>query len=422
MRQTERVFWMIVDQGVFATSNFIMNVLFARWLSAPEYGLFAVSFSTYLLLTVVHWGAFLEPLLVLSAQIDHNKRRSYVVTLGWTHAGMVLAAGVIALTIFGIAWMMDAPNVGWVALGAGVGGSLMLTLLTARRLCLVFMSPRVSAIVGLTYFFGVLASGAGLTSYRLSWFTLWEIMGFWSLVCSLTIFGLLMLRTTGVAPFPIRKLFGFQRRYAPGAIVAALCQWCSFDGVYLLVSHMLGLPAVAETRAICNVANPLVQVSAAMHASWLVLFSEQRRSKIVKIGPLILLYVVATVLCVAGSYFAADLLVRVLYGGRYLDAAWQLPIYVSSVGLYGVSAMVTSLFKARGGLWQGFAPVIIGALVAIGMAIVLIREIGQPGAVFAMCISGIAVFSVTGLIFRLANPKPVGTDVSSERQPVVSTT
>jgi O-antigen/teichoic acid export membrane protein len=422
MRQAQRVFWMIVDQGVFATSNFIMNVLFARWLSAAEYGLFAVSFSTYLLLTVVHWGAFLEPLLVLSAQIDSDKRRSYVVTLGWTHVFMVLAAGVIASIIFVVASLLHAPNVGWVALGAGVGGSLMLTLLTARRLCLVFMSPRVSAIVGLTYFCGVLASGAWLSSYQLSWFTLWELMGFWSLICSLTIFGLLMLRTTGFAPFPMRKLFGFQRRYAPGAIVAALCQWCSFDGVYLLVSHLLGLPAVAETRAICNVANPLVQVSAAMHASWLVLFSEQRRSKMVKIGPIIMLYVVATVACVVGSYYASDFLVQTFYGGRYLDAAWQLPIYVSSVGAYGLSAMVTSLFKARGGLWQGFAPVIIGALVAIGMAVLLIHRIGQPGAVYAMCCSGIAVLAVTGLIFRVANPKPVGTEAKSERQTVVSAT
>ncbi len=422
MRQTERVFWMIVDQGVFATSNFIMNVLFARWLSASEYGLFAVSFSTYLLLTVIHWGAFLEPLLVLSAQIDPDKRRSYIVTLGWTHIVMVLGAGVIAMTIFAIARLFDAPNVGWVAIGAGVGGSLMLTLLTARRLCLVFMSPRVSAIVGLTYFFGVLGSGAVLASYELSWLDLWELMGFWSLVCSLTIFGLLMLRTTGLAPFPMKQLFGFQRRYAPGAIVAALCQWCSFDGVYLLVGHMLGLPAVAETRAICNVANPLVQISAAMHASWLVLFSEQRRSKRVRIGPIIVLYVVATAACVAGAYYASDFLVQAFYGGRYLDAAWQLPIYVSSVGAYGLSAMVTSLFKARGGLWQGFAPVIIGAVVAIGMAIFLIQRVGQPGAVYAMFFSGVAVLSATGLIFRVANPKPIGTDVSSERQPVASAT
>jgi O-antigen/teichoic acid export membrane protein len=404
MRQINRVLWMMVDQAVFATSNFIMNVLFARWLTPDEYGMFAVSFSAYLFLTVVHWGAFLEPLLVLSAQIDADTRRSYILTLGVAHVLMVVGATALSAAGFCVALAFGAPDVGWAIVGAGVGGSLMLTLITARRLCLVFLSPRVSAIVGSTYFVGVLASGNFLSTRSLSWFSLWEIMGFWSLICSLAIFGLLAARTTGSSPFPMRKLVKFQSRYAPGAITAALFQWASNDGIYVMLSAMMGLAAVAESRAVFTIANPLVHINLAMHASWLVLFSEQRGKKS-NVDTIALLYVVAIVACVTILFFASTPLVQWLYAGRYLDAAWQLPIFVANIGLTGLAAMITSLFKARGGLWQGFAPNICGAVVAVTVGFLAIRHVGQPGAVYAMCAGGAASLAITSLIFRYAYPK-----------------
>ena len=405
--QAHRLFWMIVDQGVFATSNFIMNVLFARWLSAPDYGMFAVSFSAYLFLTLIHWGAFLEPLLVLSAQIDRDKRRSYIVTLGLAHLGMIFGAVILCLIGFGVAWECEASEVGWAIMGAGGSGSLMLTLITARRLCLVFLSPRVSAAVGLSYLIGVLLTGSVLAQYALDWFSLWEIMGFWSLVCSIAIFGLLYARTSGSAPFPMTKLLAFQRQYAPGAIMAALFQWAHFDGIYIMLTAFVGLAAVAESRAVFTIANPLVHVNAAMHASWLVLFSEQNGRK-ANIQTITWLYVAAITMCVLVLSIAAKPLVGFFYGGRYLEAAWQLPIFVGTIGFSGLAAMITSLFKARGGLWQGFAPNICGALVAVCVGVVAIPRFGQPGAVYAMCAGGIGALGLTCLIFRFAYPKDQG--------------
>jgi hypothetical protein len=404
MRQISRLLWMIVDQGIFATSNFIMNVLFARWLSASDYGLFAMSFSAYLFFTVIHWGVFLEPLLVLSGRIDASQRRSYIVTLGLAHVFMVVGTLVFSVIGFGVAWAYKDFDMSWAIVG--IGGSLMLTLLTARRLCLVFLSPRVSAIVGLTYFLGVIGSGTALGNYSFSWFTLWEIMGFWSLVCSLAIFVLLYRCSVGKTPFPIIQLLMFQRHYAPGAVMAALSQWCSVDGVYLLLGSMVGLAAVAETRAVFNIANPLIQVSSAMHVSSLVLFSEQRKAKKINIIWIVLLYFVATAICVAGSHFAAAPLVRTFYAGRYVDVAWQLPIFVAAVGISGLSLMVTSSFKVRGGLWQGFAPVILSAVVAIGVGFIAMQQNGQPGAVYAIFASAIAALALTGLIFWVAYPQP----------------
>src|SRR5437868_13120790 len=84
-----RLFWLLADQGVFAVRNFMMNVLFARWLTPYDYGLFSISFSGYVLLSVVHYGAFLEPFLIQSGQIGTSQRRSYAVIAGLAHLLMI---------------------------------------------------------------------------------------------------------------------------------------------------------------------------------------------------------------------------------------------------------------------------------------------------------------------------------------------
>jgi O-antigen/teichoic acid export membrane protein len=146
-RDSIRLIWTTMDQGIFALSNFIMNILFARWLPAADYGLFMLSFSGYMLLCVVHWGGMLEPLLVLSAQIESHKHRSYITTLGWAHLIVLLGAALIATAAAAVAIGLSHDQVAWGIFGAVVGGCLMMTLVTARRLCLVFLSPRVSAMI-----------------------------------------------------------------------------------------------------------------------------------------------------------------------------------------------------------------------------------------------------------------------------------
>jgi O-antigen/teichoic acid export membrane protein len=398
--------WLIVDQAVFALSNFAMNVLFARWLKPTDYGLFAVSFTGYLFLTVIHWGAFLEPLLVLSAQISADRRRSYVVTLGLVHVLMILAAMIISGAVFALCSHLGSPDTGWAVVGAGIGGSMMLMLITARRLCLVFLSPRISATVGVAYCIGVLGSGSLLVEYDLSWFNLWELMGFWSLLCSGLIFLLLYLRTEGTEPYPLRRLFAFQSQYAPGAIVASICNWASFDGVYLILAHMLGLTAVAQTRAVFTLANPLVHVNQAMHASWLVMFSEQaREGQKPPIWRIAGLYGAAIGGLVFILFCTARPLVNVVYGGRYLEAAWQLPLFVTVIGLTGIAAMITSLFKSRGSLLQGFLPQVVSAAVALSVAVWLIKSHGQAGAIYALISGSLSALLTASLTLLFFGPK-----------------
>src|SRR4051794_7045843 len=92
-----RLTWLVTDQGVFALTNFALNVQLARWLSPYGYGLFAISFTGFVLLSVVHYACLLEPLLVLSPRVTVDRQRSYLQALLRLH--MLLFGSVVALCV-----------------------------------------------------------------------------------------------------------------------------------------------------------------------------------------------------------------------------------------------------------------------------------------------------------------------------------
>lgn len=378
--------WLMADQAIFALTNFVTNILFARWLAPVEYGVLAVSFSGYLLLTVVHYGGILEPLLVQSSRVDAARLRSYIVTLIAAHAIWITGLGALAAIACGVAWQLQAPEAGLAIVGAGIGGSLMVTLLTARRLCLVFLSTRVSTCIGALYLAGVVATVVLIHRYgQVGWFDFWLVTGTWSLLCSALIFALLYVSLHGTRPYTLGELVRFQWHYARYGMAAAICSWFRADGPLLILARTAGLEAVAETRAVLNIGNPVVQVIFALQTSWLVAFSrDHRRSK---------LWRTALVFCVgAGAMLAvvaavSTPLVSWIYSGRYLTGAWLLPLYCAAHALNGLESVFTCFLKAAGYLRRGYAPQIAGCVVSVVLGIWLIPSLGQTGFIITVIAS-----------------------------------
>ena len=83
--------WLMFDQAIFAATNFALNVLFARWLSVRDYGIYSISFSIFLFLTVVHWATVIEPLIVQAARVEADRVRAFAVALVKAHGLLLLA-------------------------------------------------------------------------------------------------------------------------------------------------------------------------------------------------------------------------------------------------------------------------------------------------------------------------------------------
>ena len=394
--------WLMADQAVFALTTFITNILFARWLLPVDYGILAVSFSVYLLLTVIHYGGILEPLLVQSARVDAGRLRSFIVALIAAHAIWITGFSVLAGIIGAAAWLFQAPDVGLAIVGSGIGGSFMVTLLTARRLCLVFLSTRVSATIGIFYLAGVVVTTFLIHRHcHVAWFDFWLVMGAWSLLCSVVIFALLYASLRGANVYTLGELFRFQWHYARYGMVAAVCSWGRGEGALLILAHAAGLEVIAETRAVQNLSNPLMQVLFALQTSWLVAFSrDQRLAKLWKTALVFCVGAGLTLVVVAGIYTP---LVRWIYGGRYLNSAWLLPLYCAVHTLNGIESVFSSFLKATGSLRRGYAPQIVDCVVAIGLGLWLIPTMGQAGfitAVLGSLATGAALAFVLALLPR----------------------
>lgn len=382
VRKAHQYFWLLADQGVFAVTNFALNVQFARWLMPRDYGLFTVSFSGYLLLTVIHYGSLLEPLLVLSPQVDLARQRGYVRSLLLLHLMILAAVTVICAATYVICRAAGFDSVGLAVIGAGIGGSCLLMLLTSRRMCLVFLDASVSTLIGAVYFVGVL-----LTAYAykrwwgIEWFDTWKIMGFWSLICSGVIFAILFRRLRSGDAYPMRRIFGFQKTYVPFSLVASICLWFGSEALYLVLAHRVGLAAVAQTRALSILINPLAQLTVAMNASWLIGFAAKRTeqpSLLMTALPFLSIFLMASVVF---HFFGAQIM-DVLYRGRYSDAAWELPLFCMSTCMTGLTTMIAGLFKTRGSLLKGTVPQVVIGLAGFGIGTQTIVWYGQPGVAF----------------------------------------
>lgn len=57
----------IIGHGTFAGSNFLVNVLLARWLTADQYGAFALAYAGFLLFLMLYSACVYEPLIVFGS-------------------------------------------------------------------------------------------------------------------------------------------------------------------------------------------------------------------------------------------------------------------------------------------------------------------------------------------------------------------
>lgn len=92
-------FLSILDQGLFSGSNFLVNILLARWLTPEEYGAFAIAFSIYLLFAGISNSLTLEPMMIFGSTYFKEKIDNYLTKVFKSHIGLSLFLGFIFLLV-----------------------------------------------------------------------------------------------------------------------------------------------------------------------------------------------------------------------------------------------------------------------------------------------------------------------------------
>lgn len=173
-------FWAVCDQGLFAMSNMVLNILLFRWLvdTAPRaYGGFTVAFAIFLLFGTLHNAFLIEPMLVFG-NVNYIKcLPAYFGTLLFGELGFGVLTGLLLGVSSLVALKLHAPDL---AMGLGsmaLASPFILFLWLMRRACYVKLEPKRAALAGGGYLVFMLAGLFALEhSNRLNVFTACVVM------------------------------------------------------------------------------------------------------------------------------------------------------------------------------------------------------------------------------------------------------
>jgi O-antigen/teichoic acid export membrane protein len=399
----------LLDQGVFAGSNFVMSILLARWLSPEQYGMYAVAFAVLLFLLNFHQGLMLEPMLVFGSSVYRDCLRGYVKALLLLHVGISLAM------VFGL--FAAAAIIFKLGPASSLPGALVAVAFTAPTVLLFWMvkrtfylklSPAPSAIGAILYCVLILGGLYFLYQHnRISTLSAFLLMGFGSLVTSILLLAYLSSRLAPSAnPPSLADTWRRHWRYGRWALAANAMMWVPINVFYPFLSRFSGLAEAGELKALMNFAAPMLQACAALHTLMLPYSARVLQER----GPagVSVLLKRMTLLCVgcAVPYWVVLLLFqgpafRVLYSGRYTEVAYLLPVValasVAGSAFFGPSIVLRSMESPR----LIFAAVAVSSCVAVAVGIPLTRAWGLRGAVWSIVLSEALAFVAAVVLLRL---------------------
>jgi O-antigen/teichoic acid export membrane protein len=256
-------------------------------------------------------------------------------------------------------------------------------------------------MVGAGYLIGNVTTGVLLrvSGADIGWLDIWLIIGSWSLIGSVITFLLSHHLTTGTEIYRLAEVLRVGRRFALWGTIASIFFWLRSDGLFLILARVAGLDSVAETRAVFNLGAPLLQVNMALQTTAIVAFSNNHTNGSKRnIWNILVMYLLGITILLPLAYHYSGWLIGLVYGGRYVDGAWQLPLYCLSLCLGTLDAIISSVFKAQRKMRDGYSSMLIGGVASIILGSILIPI--QHTLISAMVLSAAIGFGVS-LVLRM---------------------
>lgn len=338
----------IADQGLFAATNFALNIVLARWLSAEAYGTFALVYAILILLGLAYTGMFIEPMMIFASGKYKDKLSFYFGRVVIGYAIVSLALSFLFVLVGEVLRTVASTLLLEGFLGLALGSPTILLLWVLRRSCYVIQKPQWATAVGAIYALCVL--GALYVLERADQITILTAFGAQAIAagvaCLLLITRLkLTWRRTYEDPLFL-EVAEEHWRYGRWAMGAAVLAWAPWNLYYVVLPGLLPLSEVALLKAAMNILMPVFHVSSAL--SMLLL---PRLSSLIargKMQELVATYRKSLMIVVGlGIGFAClvlafgEGLVDLLYGGKFSAISKALPI----VGLIAIPAAIAAILR-----------------------------------------------------------------------------
>jgi len=389
----------VLDQAVFSGTNFLIQILLARWLAPDEYGAIAVSFVVILFLSGFHSAFILEPMSVFGPADHVEDLGSYIkahvrihVVLTGLFGLFLILGGIAAQSLLRMTSPMPPALI-----GAGIALPFILWVWLARRSAYVVRRPKL-ALQGSLAYCGLHIALFG-TARLNGWIAVspivpYLLMALASMIAGLVTLMLVLRPLRGLvdpSPQTSREILRENWHYG---------KWGAGSGILNSTAGQLqtvalafgGLAQAAGLRAMQNFMLPMAQAITSIAQMALPAlardFGEGNLSKLKQKG--ILTSVMLTLL--AASY-AMLLLVfhkpleQLAYGGKFASYSGLIPLLGLVPVLSGLATGISLILRAV--RWPQHALYITAASGSTGLvtAILLTRAYGIWGAAVSLVVS-----------------------------------
>ncbi len=397
----------IMDHGLLSASNFLLGIILARYLGPEQYGAFALAFSTFVLLSLVHSALAMEPMSVFAPSIYRKSMRQYLGLLMWLQiaAGAVIVAGTGACELmFDLLGKHDHLIAAFE--GIALASPCVLIFWFARRAFYLEVRPSI-ALLGSVVYSILLAVGLAIVAavHLLSAFATFLVMGGAALLTSVLLLALLkpsIGKKAITSVLSVREVCQRHWEYGRWAFASALFVWVPWNGFYSVVAHFAGLSESGALKALLNLAMPITQTYAAFS---LLFISQAARLGHEKGWEAVkhLAWRIAGLYTLGSSAYWILIcmfrtqLIHVMYGGHYQEIASLVPIVALASVLAGAAMGPTIAIRAMRSPASVTAIYFGSSVVSILVGIPACRAWGVRGAVVGILLSS-AVSAVSGFL------------------------
>jgi O-antigen/teichoic acid export membrane protein len=331
--------WSILDQALFALSNFLLQIVLSRHVAEVEFGAFAVGLSAFFLACALHQASIIEPMLVFGSSRYRDHLREYLsrLVIYWNSAVALFFVVLLTGAGFVLAYF-DQPLIARAFWALSFATFPVLLFWSLRRICYLESRPQLAAAAGAVYIVCMALALYVLTSRDL---------------LDLTSAGLTMAGAGLAASCYLYFRLGFLRlslarrgagleaasehlRYARWSLSSESLHWFVTHYPFIILPLVGGLDQTASYRLITLVFMPLYQALSSIASLSLPHVTRSLESdgqwRYLTIA-LFVFFAGSAVAYAVAVWLAATPIRSLLFGDRYL---------LEPVWLYGV--MLTSLF------------------------------------------------------------------------------
>jgi O-antigen/teichoic acid export membrane protein len=401
----------VLGQALFAGSHFLVNVFLARWLSAEQYGAFALAFSCFLLFSMLYSACIYEPMIVFGSGSYADSFRSYLAILVRSNLVLLAAVSASMLAVSFLLGRMYSSSVQHAFAALAIAAPFIMLTWLGRAGFYARLQPGEAAVGGVFYFAAMVGVLYLLRQRnQLSPGTAFLAMGLAGLVSSLYLLIRLSSQSHHAShDVTLRAVANNHWRYGKWAVASAVVAWFPDNIYYAVLPALSGLGATAALRALINLINPVLHVLYALSAVLIpTLVRHRGRAGIAgmtrTMKTLLGLLIPVSMVYLAMLWGFRQALFRIFYGGNYREYSGLPIVLVGLIPIAAGAAMVLGAglraIERPSSVFWGYVAASISTLF-LGLPLAYVW--GVAGAAAGMLISsGTGAFSLAWLYHRRA--------------------